>query len=86
MQFDAYCDAIYQAFDNTVDSGTDAELFYAGYLNGHFSLVHARCESQSIDDLQEQMQQSLSEAFSAGELEPQEQQAVTAFWYKVQPD
>lgn len=88
MNFEQYCAAIEAAFDATVEQGSDDELFMAGYLHGHFSLVVARCEldaSVTITALQSAMQESLQQAFEKGELDGDDQQQVQRFWLGLQP-
>lgn len=81
--FETLIDQIQLEFDSVVESGTDDELFIAGYLNGHFSLVAAQCLNQQRLDLQaldEAMQSSLNHAFSNQELEEPDQIKAKSFW------
>ncbi len=85
-QFIALVDELQLQFDAIVETGTDDELFLSGYLNGHFSLVASQCINQqlfSAQSLDEKMKASLGEAFSKGELEPADQDAVHALWDKT---
>ncbi|MCY7296571.1 YfcL family protein [Alteromonas sp. a30] len=70
-------------FDDVVDSGNDQELFIAGYLNGHFSLIASQCinaKAFTLAALDEKLQQSLDTAFDNNELEIEDQTQVRAFW------
>lgn len=81
--FEQLVDSIQEKFDGVVESGTDQELFVAGYLSGHFSLVVSQCQLQgqeSVEALNINMLASLENAFSEGELEEPDQQQVKAFW------
>lgn len=81
--FEAMVDSIQSKFDGVVEQGTDQELFIAGYLSGHFSLVVSQCQLQSEETaaaLNAQMLASLDKAFADGELEEADQQQVKAFW------
>lgn len=72
--------------DSIVDTGTEQELFIAGYLHGHFSLVVSQIESDGNDDkqrLDSAMLNSLQQAFEQGELEQDDQQQVFALWQKL---
>lgn len=81
--FEALVDTIQDKFDGVVEHGTDQELFIAGYLSGHFSLVVSQCQLQGEETaaaLNIQMLASLDKAFADGELEETDQQQVKAFW------
>lgn len=81
--FEQLVDTIQNKFDQVVEHGSDQELFVAGYLSGHFSLVVSQCQLQGeehIDALNKGMLESLDKAFANGELEEPDQQDVKAFW------
>lgn len=89
QDFLAIGDAIQAAFDEVVDKGSDDELFYAGYLNGHFSLALSQCllqQDHTLAALDQAMRQGLADAFAQGELEPAEQVATEAFWQTLFAD
>lgn len=84
--FSSLVSQVQQRFDDAVDHGCDQQLFYSGYLNGHFSLVVGQMELAGETDpqqLQQRMQASLQKAFDGGELEPQDQQQVMTYWQKL---
>ena len=63
-------------FSDVVDKGSDQQLFIAGYLHGHFSLVLATVAQQnmqSVDQFKTVLLASLENAFAKQELEPQDQ-------------
>ena len=75
--FGRFVDAMEASFDSFVEHGSDQELFLAGYLHGHFSLVVSEAELAtdfSVDNLQVRMQASLSEAYQKKELSTDDQQ------------
>ncbi|MCC2605904.1 YfcL family protein [Planctobacterium marinum] len=81
--FEALVDNIQLKFDQVVEQGSDQDLFVAGYLSGHFSLVVSQCQLQgqeSIEALNQGMLASLDKAFADGELEETDQSDVKAFW------
>jgi len=83
--FESKVDSIQEFLDSMVDTGSDQELFIAGYLNGHFSLVVSQCQladNLSMTAVDKVMLESLKSAFDNNELEPQDQQAVYDFWQK----
>ncbi|MDN4502632.1 YfcL family protein [Alteromonadaceae bacterium BrNp21-10] len=85
-EFDELADRIQQQFDDAVVSGTDQELFYAGYLNGHFSLVFSVALKEgnlTLDALDKGMLLGLQQAFANNELEEADQQGVVAYWQQV---
>ncbi len=72
--------------DHMVESGTEDQLFAGGYLRGHITLSVALLEQQrkvAAEDLQFQVEQSLSEAIEAGELSPPDQVLVMALWQNL---
>lgn len=75
-----------QALDGFVVNGSDQELFIASYLHGHFDLVVSQVMQsglQNLNRLDQSMLASLQQAFSAGELEPDDQQMVSALWQQL---
>jgi hypothetical protein len=78
--------SIDNALDNVVDTGSDEELFYASYLQGHFAVIARPLEAQAdatITTLQQQMADSLAAAFANKELEPQDQTHVENLWQRL---
>ncbi len=72
--------------DDIVDCGTDQELFVAGYLHGHFSLVISQLDTDNFQFkqvLNDAMYESLQRAFEQGELEPDDQAEVFSLWQKI---
>ena len=87
MEFEVLVDGIQEKFDAVVVDGTDQELFVAGYLSGHFSLVVSQCqlaEQTILEALNNQMKSSLDKAFASGDLEEADQKDVLAFWQQCQ--
>ena len=86
LSFNQVVDAIEQALNDFVDTGSDHELFLSGYLHGHFSLAVSQsqlAEDTSVSGLDVRMKNSLQGAFDDGELEAEDQQAVFAMWNKL---
>ena len=74
---------ILESIDNTVEHGSDDELFAGGYLRGHLTLAVAELEGQPSAEpeaLKSQVEQSLAQAIKAGELSPPDQKLVTRLW------
>lgn len=72
--------------DSVVDTGSDDELFTASYLQGHFAVIVRVLETNpeaTLSLLDEQVKTSLAAAFTNGELEQEDQQAVYALWDKL---
>lgn len=81
--FETLVDNIQLKFDQVVEQGSDQDLFVAGYLSGHFSLVVSQCQLQgqeTVEALNLGMLASLDKAFADGELEETDQQDVKTFW------
>jgi len=81
--FETLVDNIQYKFDQVVEQGSDQDLFVAGYLSGHFSLVVSQCQLQgqeTVEALNLGMLASLDKAFADGELEETDQQDVKTFW------
>ena len=67
-------------FTEVVEKGSDQQLFIAGYLHGHFSLVLATVDQQNIESTEQFkaiLLESLESAFAKKELEPQDQIETT---------
>ncbi|MDP4943977.1 MAG: YfcL family protein [Alishewanella sp.] len=75
-------------FDQLVPIATDDELFAAGYLRGHVDLVVGTLQVTEqpfhVSDIVAQVEQSLAQAISGGELTEQDQQQVRAVWQQLQ--
>ncbi|GAA6185199.1 MULTISPECIES: YfcL family protein [Alteromonadaceae] len=72
--------------DGVVETGTDDELFIAGYLHGHFSLVVSQAlssEQANIETLDTLLSENLNSAFEQKELEPEDQQKVLMLWQSI---
>ena len=85
-QFNQKVIGIEKALNAFVETGTDEELFLSGYLHGHFSLVVSQAQlsqQTSPEQLDQRMQESLNEAFQAGELEEQDQRQVLTMWQSL---
>lgn len=84
-EFEIIVGKIQMFMDSMVDKGSDQELFIAGYLSGHFSLVVSQCQlsnRENLETLNTTMSDSLQKAFANNELEPQDQTDALAFWQK----
>lgn len=69
--------------DDTVEQGSDDELFAGGYLRGHITLAVSELElagNDSQDALYHQVGHSLEKAIAAGELSPRDQALVIGLW------
>ena len=83
--FESIVDKIQDYMDSMVDEGSDQDLFIAGYLSGHFSLVVSQCQlngNQTREELNKVMGESLQSAFSNGELEETDQKDALEFWQR----
>ena len=83
--FESIVDKIQDYMDSMVDEGSDQDLFIAGYLSGHFSLVVSQCQlngNQTREELNKVMGESLQSAFSNGELEKTDQKDALEFWQR----
>jgi hypothetical protein len=85
---DAFINATGQFFDQLVPVATDDQLFAAGYLRGHFDLAVGTLEVAEADfsatDLISQVEQSLQQAVTQGELAPADEQLVRGIWQHIQ--
>lgn len=84
--FDEFVNKAEAKLDAVVEHGSDQELFVAGYLHGHFSLVVSQVEqsqSRSIDNLDQIMRESLDAAFRQNELEVEDQEQVQTLWRTI---
>lgn len=83
--FETIVDKIQNYMDSMVDEGSDQELFIAGYLSGHFSLVVSQCQingNETSEALNKVMGESLQTAFDNGELEEADQNGARSFWQR----
>lgn len=81
------------ALDLDLDQASDDWLFATGYLRGHITLAVADWLSantdtdlaalQQIEQLNQQIENSLAQAISAGELTPVDQQLVAQVWQSL---
>lgn len=81
--FEEKVNVIEHKLDSVVDTGSDDELFYASYLQGHFSVVASlllQTNEPSMLDLNAKMQTSLNNAFENNELEKPDQHHVLNLW------
>ena len=86
IQFSEFVEYVEARLDETVEQGSDQELFVAGYLHGHFSLVVSQVELMGdlcITKLDEALQKSLQDAFAQNELEEEDQGQVYRMWQKI---
>ncbi|MFA3789756.1 YfcL family protein [Aliiglaciecola sp. SL4] len=86
QQLEAFIQQAESQLDAVVDNGTDDELFIAGYLHGHFSLVVSQAlssEQASIETLDKLLCANLDSAFAQKELEPEDQQKVLLLWQSL---
>ena len=63
-------------FTQVVEQGSDQQLFIAGYLHGHFSLVLAQVNRQNLEAVQQfkaLLLANLEQAFAQQELESADQ-------------
>lgn len=84
-EFEISVGKIQAYMDSMVDEGSDQELFIAGYLSGHFSLVVSQCqlnEQENLETLNTTMRSSLENAFADNELELDDQKDALDFWTK----
>lgn len=89
IPFELFVANVETAFDTVVTEGTDHELFIAGYLSGHFSLVvsHAQqLQEYHLELLYNRMKHSLNNAFADNELIAADQSDVWQLWNKLYND
>lgn len=88
QQTEIYINAMADYFDQSVATASDDQLFAAGYLRGHIDLAVGTLQLQelpfSIQMLQQQIEQSLQQAISAGELNDTDQKLVVDIWQQLQ--
>ncbi|MGJ8682208.1 YfcL family protein [Paraglaciecola sp.] len=75
-----------QKLDQVVVDGSDQQLFISSYLQGHFAVMAGQSQVQDmtkVSQLDELMQNSLQQAFSNNELEPEDQQQVWDLWQSL---
>lgn len=78
-------DKMLELIDARIESASDDELFAGGYLRGHISLSVAKCEEESINDidvLKAHINESLDAAKS--ELTPADRIIVADLWDELQ--
>ncbi len=87
MNFDRYVDQAQVLFDKLVETANDDELFAGGYLRGHFDLQvgYAQVEQLGLspEQLNIKVENSLVEAYKAGELTDQDRDHVVVIWEQV---
>ncbi|MAI65850.1 MAG: hypothetical protein CL600_13430 [Alteromonas sp.] len=74
------------ALDDVVNHGDDDELFIASYLQGHFAVESRQLEMQenaTMEQLNDNMTESLNRAFSNNELEQADAKLVSALWARL---
>lgn len=74
------------ALDDVVNYGSDDELFFASYLQGHFAVEAKQLElnaAASLELLDSNMKKSLDDAFANNELEPSDAEQVCALWRRL---
>lgn len=88
QQTDDFIQAISEFFDQNVATATDDELFAAGYLRGHVDLGIGRLQVAeqpfAANDIVSQVDESLSAAIAAGELNPGDELLVRQIWQQLQ--
>ncbi len=88
QQTDDFIQAISEFFDQNVATATDDELFAAGYLRGHVDLGIGRLQVAeqpfAANDIVSQVDESLSAAIAAGELNPGDELLVRQIWLQLQ--
>ncbi len=74
-------------FDQLVPVATDDQLFAAGYLRGHVDLVVGTLQLTeqpfSVDNVVQQVEQSLLAAIEKGELNTLDEQHVRTVWQQL---
>lgn len=74
------------ALDDVVNHGDDDELFIASYLQGHFAVESRQLEMQenaTMEQLNDNMTESLNRAFANNELEQADAKLVSALWVRL---
>lgn len=74
------------ALDDVVNHGDDDELFIASYLQGHFAVESRQLEMQenaTMQQLNDNMTESLNRAFANNELEQTDAKLVSALWARL---
>lgn len=77
---------ILEEIDQMVESASDDELFAGGYLRGHLTLAVAKLNDKQAlqpSNLDQQVQQSVQQAITAGELSPADQCLVLSLWQQL---
>ena len=85
---EAYIQNVANFFDQLVPVASDDELFASGYLRGHFDLVvgtlQVAGDNFTKEQVIEQVNTSLQQAISQGELSETDQATVQSIWQRVQ--
>ncbi|MCL4130764.1 UNVERIFIED_CONTAM: hypothetical protein GTU68_056775 [Idotea baltica] len=74
-----------ELIDARIETASDDELFAGGYLRGHISLSVAKCEEQSINDV-EVLKVHINDSLDAAksELSPADRIVVADLWDELQ--
>ncbi|WNO60734.1 YfcL family protein [Rheinheimera sp. MMS21-TC3] len=85
---EVYINEVANFFDQLVPVATDDELFASGYLRGHFDLIVGTLQVSgaafTAKDVINQVNTSLQQAISQGELDKTDQASVENIWLQVQ--
>lgn len=88
LQTETFINAMADYFDQSVATASDDQLFAAGYLRGHIDLAVGTLQLDeqpfSVDCLQQQVERSLQQAISVGELNAVDQALVVDIWQQLQ--
>ncbi len=77
---------IESALDDVVNHGSDEELFIASYLQGHFAVEARQLEMRedaSLSMLDNNITESLQNAFSNKELDSNDANQVKSLWLRL---
>lgn len=87
-QTEFFINAMADYFNQSVATASDDQLFAAGYLRGHIDLAVGTLQLKehafSVEQLQQQVSQSLQQAIAAGELNDADQALVVDIWLHLQ--
>ena len=87
MSYPQFLDALQTQLDELVVTGSDDDLFAGGYLQGHVMLAAGQYElegdERSVEGFKVRVNESLSRAIAAGELNPQDQRLVLDLWQQL---
>lgn len=88
QQTELFIQAIADYFDQSVATASDDQLFAAGYLRGHVDLAVGTLQLSTAEfsqaELMQQVEQSLQQAMTAGELTPTDESLVRQIWTELQ--